>query len=453
MRPITLRALPLFLLLAARGHAAGVDEKAVVFDLTKEGARDLVRWSPSRALDLHEDGLGPDGRPDTCWDGWVKFVEPVAVGWPHWAPPRVQILLRIDLLRHARATPGTVYARYGPDGIRWSSWQVLGAATGATAERWTHSGTLAVPRAEREAFEEACHRDAQGMPNDIDQEATLKRILEDDPRYLERAIPFIGYVQFLHESTYHGGERVRRLEARLSWGVPGPIRPPSGSRDECWRFREECRVGADGRLRVPPGADVDELSLRGTSVTDEGLAALSLLPGLRGLDLADTRVTDAGLAHVADLRALERLDLSGTRVTGEGLARLKALVSLEELRLAGTAVTDDAVAKLRESLPDPRRLRVHRQVPAEVARIEGLLKAMESPGLSFFLGPTQCDGGVAAVRLRRELDAVASRVRTAEDFIEQVAAKPSETGEPYKVRLADGSVVDLASWLREAMVR
>ena len=57
-------------------------------------------------------------------------------------------------------------------------------------------------------------------------------------------------------------------------------------------------------------------------------------------------------------------------------------------------------------------------------------------------------GELAAVRLRRELDAVASLVRTAEDFIEQVAAKPSETGEPKKVRLADGSVVDLASWLR-----
>lgn len=451
MRPTAFRALSLLILLAGRGDAAGVCEKTLVVDLTTEVGRDRVRWSPPRALQLHEDGLGPDGKADTCWDGWVKF-EPVAVGWPHWAPPRVQVLLRIGLSRH-NPTPETVYARYGPDGVRWSSWHVLPAANGPAAERWTHSGTLAVPRVEREAFEEACHRDARGNANDIDQEATLKRILEDDPRYLERAIPFIGYVQFLHESTYHGGERLSRLEAQLSWVVPGPIRPPSGSRGECWRFREECRVDAGGRLHVPPGADVDELSLRGTSVTDEGLAALSLLPGLRRLDLADTGVTDAGLAHVADLRALERLDLSGTRVTGEGLARLKALVSLEELRLAGTAVTDDAVAKLRESLPDPRRLRVHRQVPAEVARIEGLLKAMESPGLSFFLGRTQCDGGVAAVRLRRELEAVASRVRTAEDFIEQVAAQPSETGEPKKVRLADGSVVELAPWLRGLLGR
>jgi hypothetical protein len=183
------------------------------------------------------------------------------------------------------------------------------------------------------------YRDARSRGRSADAEATVRGILENDPEHFRRAIPFIGYVQILHESSYHGGQRFRRIEVHLSWCVPGPVRPPA-DRNQRWRLRAACRVDDDGRLHVPAGATIRSLDLRGAEVTDGGLSAVAGLHGLRRLDLSGTAVSDRALAHVRDLRLLRSLDLSGTAVTDRGLGSLAALPVLRELRLRGTAVTD-----------------------------------------------------------------------------------------------------------------
>jgi hypothetical protein len=70
------------------------------------------------------------------------------------------------------------------------------------------------------------------------------------------------------------------------------------------------------------------------------------------LNLEGTQVTDAGLAHLAGLTALERLWLIGTQVTDAGLAHLSRLTALEVLWLDDTQVTDAGVRKLKEALPE-----------------------------------------------------------------------------------------------------
>ena len=121
---------------------------------------------------------------------------------------------------------------------------------------------------------------------------------------------------------------------------------------------------------------VVDFHLGGTSLSDEGLAQVKLLPKVVQLDLKDTQVTDAGLANLAGLGTLARLHLEKTKVTDAGLEHLKGLGNLEYLNLYGTAVTDaglehlkgltnlkklyvwqtqvtdEGIAKLKEALPE-----------------------------------------------------------------------------------------------------
>jgi hypothetical protein len=190
--------------------------------------------------------------------------------------------------------PERVYARYSLDTLAWSSWQEIPKAKGPAAERWTHVGRLSVARPDREAFLAAVYRDARAREGGIDAAATLADLLEADPRYLERGIPGIGYVQLLHESSYHGGQRFRRIDASLHYVIPGPVLPPNDG-ETYWSFRREMRV-EDGLPVIPAGTNAEELDFSGTGLTDEGLLPLRELPRLRRLDLRGTKVTDEAVA-------------------------------------------------------------------------------------------------------------------------------------------------------------
>jgi hypothetical protein len=67
------------------------------------------------------------------------------------------------------------------------------------------------------------------------------------------------------------------------------------------------------------------------SVTDTGLKSLANHPELEELDLRDTAISDQGLGVIAHLGAL--LDVRGTQVTEQGVARLaEALPRCEIVR-------------------------------------------------------------------------------------------------------------------------
>jgi hypothetical protein len=85
--------------------------------------------------------------------------------------------------------------------------------------------------------------------------------------------------------------------------------------------------------------------------------------------------------------------------------------------------------------------------PSEADRIESLLKAIEESKLVFLRNGSEHIGAEAAAHLRRKLRAAGDRVRTVRDFIDGIATKSSMSGEPYQVRLPDGTVSDLAPWL------
>lgn len=80
--------------------------------------------------------------------------------------------------------------------------------------------------------------------------------------------------------------------------------------------------------------------------------------------------------------------------------------------------------------------------PSEAARIQYLLASVEAlEGAKFIRNGSEHDARAAADHLRLKLKAAGSKVKTAEDFIKFCASRSSMTGEPYLIRLADGTTV------------
>jgi hypothetical protein len=114
---------------------------------------------------------------------------------------------------------------------------------------------------------------------------------------------------------------------------------------------------------------LSELSLYGTAVTDEGLRALTALPGLTALDLSRTQVTDAGVRALTALPHLAALDLGDTAVTDASAWALTAVPTLTALNLEGTRVAAAGLGVLG-AIPTLKTLTLGcTQVTDEVLRV------------------------------------------------------------------------------------
>ena len=66
-----------------------------------------------------------------------------------------------------------------------------------------------------------------------------------------------------------------------------------------------------------------QLSIQGSSITDDDLAKLVDLKHMEDLHLTGTNFSDAGLVHLARLEKLDSMLISNTRITANGLKRLR----------------------------------------------------------------------------------------------------------------------------------
>ncbi|MEW6703492.1 MAG: DUF5329 family protein [Pseudomonadota bacterium] len=91
---------------------------------------------------------------------------------------------------------------------------------------------------------------------------------------------------------------------------------------------------------------------------------------------------------------------------------------------------------------------------AEQTRIDRLLDAVsKNASARFIRNGNDYSGADAAVFLRRKLQAFGGDVKTAEDFIDQIATKSSTSGRLYTVRLADGREIPSAVFLKSELSR
>jgi len=94
--------------------------------------------------------------------------------------------------------------------------------------------------------------------------------------------------------------------------------------------------------------NLTRLTLRGSSVTDDGLKILEhpRLRSVRELYLSSTGISGAAMRSVAKLTDLRVLYVEMTRVDDAGVGALKPLTALEKLGLGGTDVTASGLAHL-----------------------------------------------------------------------------------------------------------
>ena len=145
------------------------------------------------------------------------------------------------------SSSGQLFARYSPDATHWSTWQPLmpGDIGKADLCRQQFRGSLRVPYRKQERYRELLQ---QYMRRDdvawgSDEEALVTDLLRGDPKFFEKSLPFIGYVQFLYEGGLKGGERIRGMRVDIPWCVSGLHSLPKEKkaeqhRDGPWRFKD-----------------------------------------------------------------------------------------------------------------------------------------------------------------------------------------------------------------------
>jgi len=104
-------------------------------------------------------------------------------------------------------------------------------------------------------------------------------------------------------------------------------------------------------LGLSQAAELRELSLIGTQITDASIEYLADNTSLEELNISNTRITDAGLKNLHDLRWLRSLRMMDMQsVTDEGMKSVTTHPRLEHLTVGGPGLTDKGIGYLSESL-------------------------------------------------------------------------------------------------------
>ena len=83
----------------------------------------------------------------------------------------------------------------------------------------------------------------------------------------------------------------------------------------------------------------------------------------------------------------------------------------------------------------------------EQARIDFLIHSVETAtDVKFVRNGSDYDGITGAKHLRMKLNYAGERVKTAEDFVKYCASESSFTHQKYKIRSADGTITDTATY-------
>ena len=120
---------------------------------------------------------------------------------------------------------------------------------------------------------------------------------------------------------------------------------------------------------------LEELHIRISGITDEGMRLLGRCTRLRTLEVSGKTITDDGLAHWEELRHLRELHLNRTRITGAGLVHLQRMTELEVLDLSDSAITDAELANLN-GLPNLRKLNLGHYLIFEDGHFDEGLRAI-----------------------------------------------------------------------------
>lgn len=139
---------------------------------------------------------------------------------------------------------GQAFVRFGPDCKHWSSWQAMTVENKVHQEKGAlFTGSVGVTTTDGAAYWKLLSEyGSLDVPWKSDEEAAVKWILEKDPKFFEKHLPFVGWVQFRYEPPTSGEVSVEKIHVFYSWGVSGLHVPPrdpevNKNRDGPWRFK------------------------------------------------------------------------------------------------------------------------------------------------------------------------------------------------------------------------
>jgi hypothetical protein len=227
----------------------------VDIDFTKpQEAQAKAIWNRHDLIVCTSDGIGWDGRKGEFCDVQIQTNGSTAVGWSWRTVYAVTVRAEIVPAGHFEFGNGTTiypagqfFARYSPDAKNWSSWCALrmDVPKDKSNPKQTYSGLLRVARKEQDPYRQLISEYGKlEVPWKSDEEAAVKWILEKDPQFFQKTIPFIGYVQFLFETSLEGGQRIREIHFELFFGAGGMHSAPKdkeayAARDVPWRFKAQ----------------------------------------------------------------------------------------------------------------------------------------------------------------------------------------------------------------------
>ncbi|MHC4621587.1 MAG: hypothetical protein ACYTEQ_27920 [Planctomycetota bacterium] len=217
-------------------------------------AKAKATWSESNYITVTEEGLGWDRKEGSSRDMWFQTT-PLAIGLS-WRPAQSANLVvelepaarpvRLSTGKTRHPSAGAMFVRHSPDGRHWSSWQTMQLKDSQDKQKskYEYTAVARVPRKNREKYLEYNRQYQQlDVPWKSDAEALVKWIVERDPNFFEKRPPFIGYLQFLYETSLFGEQRIARFHATAAWAVSGLHdipRDPNVQRSRYnipWRYR------------------------------------------------------------------------------------------------------------------------------------------------------------------------------------------------------------------------
>jgi hypothetical protein len=260
-------AAALFITPMAAASILGSQSLEIDFTRSDDMARKAT-WSDPDRLTSTARGFGLDAEENACRDGWLQTI-PVGIG-TSWRPAqsaRVKVTLKparwkVTLPNGQIYDPGgpRMYARHSPDAVHWSDWQPFTHDHDASLKSNTmiFSGELGTPARNREAYAKLREEYAKlDVPWADDEQAMCAWIVKRDPRFFAKHKPFVGYVQFLMEDCFPGGQRIESFSATTTWAVSGlhsvpkdPQAERERSGQDGWSFRGDDDASKPGKAAM-----------------------------------------------------------------------------------------------------------------------------------------------------------------------------------------------------------
>jgi hypothetical protein len=166
------------------------------------------------------------------------------------------------------------------------------------------------------------------------------------------------------------------------------------------------------------------------------------LPGTNG------RIT----AHIGDITGGQTL-LTVSDASGNALVNTVSMREGDSATFTvGTATIEVELVELKNVLTgDDFAVFALRQAGTALGEDEKIARLIDAvanePGMTFVRNGAAHGGADAAAHLNRKYQAARDKGLTAREFVEHVASRSSMSGEPYRVRLPDGTEQSAEQWL------